>query len=88
MNKDRRKQIAEVTARIPELESLRDELKDALESIRDDEQEYFDNMPESFQYADKGTSAQEAIDALDAAIDALDGLDTDDITTALETAGN
>lgn len=86
MNKDRRKEIQEVADRIGELATLRDELKDAIESIRDEEQDYFDNMPESFQYADRGLKAQEAVDALNEAIDLLDSIDTDDLTNHLDTA--
>lgn len=65
MNKERRKEIDAV---IQDLESA----KERLESIRDEEQDYFDNMPESFQYAEKGEAAEEAINNLDYAIDQID----------------
>lgn len=44
---------------------------DAGESLRDEEQEYFDNMPESFQASEKGDNAQTAIDHLQEAVDSL-----------------
>lgn len=65
MNKARRKEIDSV------IEVL-EKAKEQLEVIRDDEQDYFDNMPESFQYAEKGEAAEEAISNLDYAIDQID----------------
>lgn len=65
MNKARRKEIDSVIATL-------EEAKERLESIRDDEQDYFDNMPEQFQYAEKGEAAEEAISNLDYAIDQID----------------
>lgn len=65
MNKARRKDIDSV------IEAL-EKAKEQLEVIRDDEQDYFDNMPESFQYAEKGEAAEEAISNLDYAIDQID----------------
>jgi hypothetical protein len=51
MNKERRFQIAKAVALIREAESV-------LETCRDDEQEYFDNMPEGFQKGKKGEAAE------------------------------
>jgi hypothetical protein len=65
MNKERRKVIARATVMI-------DEAKGILESCRDEEQEYYDNMPESFQNGEKGSTAQEAIDALEEAVSSLE----------------
>ena len=53
MNKQRRK----------ELETISDEIEkliERLESARDDEQEYFDNMPESIQAGERGERAEYA----------------------------
>ena len=41
-----------------------------LEYVREDEQEAFDNMPESIQFSTKGDQMQETLDLLD---DVLDG---------------
>ena len=65
MNKQRRKEIARAVAMIEEAKSI-------LETCRDEEQDYFDNMPESFQDGQKGEDAQTAIDALDEAISQID----------------
>lgn len=70
MNAVRRKVITSIQDQI---EALRSEL----ESIKDDEQEYFDNMPDSIQCSGKGDKADAAIAALDEVIDALvDAVDT------------
>lgn len=73
-----------------------DDLHTALESIRDEEQEYLDNMPESLQGGEKGDMAQSAIDAMDAALDSLteasdtgaDSEDAEELATAYETAAD
>jgi len=86
MNKDRRKSIAALAERIQELSTLVSEIKDGLVDLRDEEQDYFDNMPEGFQMADRGQNAEAAIVSLDDAISALDDFDADTITSSLEDA--
>ena len=58
MNKDRRKQIDEAGSVLQDALAL-------IEQIRDDEQEAFDNMPESLQQSDRGTASEAAIEELD-----------------------
>ena len=88
MNKDRRKEIQDIINRMAELESLRDELKEAIEAVRDEEQEYYDNMPEGLQGSDRGYAAEEAISNLDEAISALEDIDPSAIQSSLEEASN
>lgn len=57
MNKQRRKDLLDVA------ESLQEAL-DRLSEVRDEEQEAFDNMPESLQYGSRG-GAMQAIDTMD-----------------------
>ena len=47
MNKQRRQQPNELAEKIRAL-------KDEVETLRDEEQDYYDNMPESFQNGEKG----------------------------------
>lgn len=42
-----------------------------IEDLRDEEQDYYDNMPESLQGGDKGSTAEAAIEALTTASDSL-----------------
>jgi len=100
MNKARRKAIDELYNRLAtlqtELENLSnaDDMKDTAETIRDEEQEYFDNMPDSLQQGEKGQQASEAADNLTTAFDKLsevaDAITTlrDDVNEALEALDN
>tara|TARA_R100001530_G_scaffold15059_2_gene13494 strand:- start:1320 stop:1511 length:192 start_codon:yes stop_codon:yes gene_type:complete len=45
---------------------------DILEEAKFDEQEAFDNLPESFQYGEKGERMEEAMNYLDDAISSLE----------------
>lgn len=58
MNKQRQKDLLDVA------ESLQEAL-DRLSEVRDEEQEAFDNMPESLQYGSRGDAMQDAIDTMD-----------------------
>lgn len=62
MNNKRRKEIANT---IRQIESI-------VSSILADEEEAFDNMPESLQYSERGDMSQEAQDNLSGAVDALE----------------
>ena len=64
MNKARRKQISEI---IDALEIA----MSSIESVRDDEQEYFDNIPENLQGSDRYSIAEDAVDNLDNAYDSI-----------------
>ena len=85
MNNDRRKAIAAVRGEIELLVDQIDSIKTQLEDLRDEEQDYYDNMPESLQGGDKGQAAEEAVSNLDNAIDALD-VDLSSAIDALEDA--
>jgi hypothetical protein len=65
MNKQRRKAIAEAISAIEELVT-------DIENLRDEEQEYHDNMPENMQQGEKGEAAEAAVDALGNAAQLLD----------------
>lgn len=65
MNKERRKLIDEALDKI-------EAAKADLETARDEEQEYLDNMPENMRDGDKGQAAQEAIDNLESCINDID----------------
>ena len=59
---DDKEGIGEITS---EIESLVSDI----EYIRDEEQEYYDNMHENFQQGDRGQNAEAAVSALEQAID-------------------
>lgn len=65
MNKARRNEIQKC---IDELEDI----KSRLESVRDDEYEAYNNLPEGLMYSEKGDTMQEYIDDLDSEIGNLE----------------
>lgn len=65
MNKNRRKQIANL---IVSLETIKSEI----DNILSDEQEYLDNIPENLQCSERYDVADNAIDSLDLAISNVD----------------
>lgn len=70
MNAQRRKELARIAKRIDaELRALIEEIQSDIDTVKDEEQDAFDNLPESFQEGEKGERAQEALDALQGAYD-------------------
>jgi uncharacterized coiled-coil DUF342 family protein len=86
MNKQRRAALKEVAVKLDTLRDAFSEIQEEIANIRDEEQEYYDNMPESLQDGDKGQTAQAAIDALEEAVDAFDQFDFDDVIRGLSEA--
>ena len=69
MNKARRKWLEDVIAKL-------EEQKEELESIQCEEQESYDNMPESLQYSERGEAIEENANDLDSyAFDLQDVID-------------
>lgn len=72
MNKERRNRISAVIQKLGEC-------KEEIEAIKGDEQDAYDNMPESLQNSYKVEAAQSAIGALQVAEDSIE-----ESTTELE----
>lgn len=86
MNKQRRKQITEL---IEQLESLKSQIEEIdIDSIRSEEQDYRDNMPENLQNSEKAYNVDEAISQLEDADSCLGGAvsSIEDIISELENA--
>ena len=62
MNNARRKEIEKITA---DLEAI----KERIEALQEEEQDAFDNLPESIQHGERGDKMQSAIDNLEYAAD-------------------
>ena len=60
MNKQRRQQLAEASALLAQAQEI-------IESVKNDEQEAHDNLPDSIQYGEKGQQMEEYIGTLDEA---------------------
>jgi flagellar biosynthesis chaperone FliJ len=87
MNAERRKQIETARVLVHSAFSTLEEARSLLSDIRDEEQEYYDNMPESLQGGEKGDKANEAVNALESAHDEIDGFDFDGVFSSLDEAG-
>lgn len=67
MNNIRRKQIQRIWDAVSAVQS-------DLEDIQNDEQEAYDNLPESLQYSERGEAMENAISELEDAISSLEEL--------------
>ena len=65
MNKARRKELDRAADMLREAYSI-------IESCRDDEEDAYDNLPESFQDGERGEEMQEYIDVMDEVMDQID----------------
>jgi len=65
MNKDRR-------ARIDELSVNLEDIRAAIEMLRDEEQEAFENLPENIQESERGELMDSAVSSLDEASSAIE----------------
>ena len=97
MNKVRRGQLRNLSAKLSRIESIDDkavldECISILEDIKWDEEYYFDNMPENLQGSMRGCESEDAIDNMDQALDTLsEAMETeieeeflDAVSTAIE----
>lgn len=76
MNNTRRKQLRELAEKA-------EGLKQEIEELRTEEEEYYNNMPEAFQDGEKGDRAQTAIEYLDEAMTAAGDV-IENLTSAAE----
>lgn len=72
MNRARRKELERAV-------ELLQQAQEIIGSVRDDEQEAYDNLPEGIQYSERGEQMSEYVDTLDNAAD----YDIEDIITNL-----
>lgn len=88
MNEKRRKEIRRIADLLREIGSKFDDVKSALEIVRDEEREYYDNMHENLQSGDRGSRADEAASALEETYDEIENVDIDDLITKIEGAAD
>lgn len=65
MNNQRRKQLAGAIEKLEQAGALIEETKETVEFVNEEEQEAYDNMPESLQESERGQTIQENIDKLE-----------------------
>lgn len=100
MNKDRRKELDKLQDRITAVvEKVRDwgdvyaevcDIRDALEAIKDEENDGFQNLSEGLQAAERGQAMEEAVRQMEEGQSTLDELSStleiDNIISELESA--
>lgn len=94
MNNDRRKEISriieEIDSAVSTAKEKLEELQSSIESVRDEEQECMDNIPENLQGSERYETAEQAVDNLDSAVSSIEELieaiDTDDLIEHLNDA--
>ena len=69
MNKNRRDRLAKLSAQISDI-------MEKLEELRDEEQEAFENLPESLYSCKLGETMQTTISAIDDALSSLENTDS------------
>ena len=88
MNAKRRNAIDSVINELIEkFEEIKAEAIDQLSEIRDEEQEAYDNLPESLQESEKGENMQNCIDALEYFMSDLENMEIDGTDDLLEEIG-
>lgn len=96
MNKKRRKEIERLVLELTTIKDDVEKIKDRLdgvkldtETVRDEEQMAFENMPENLQGSEKGQAIEDYISSLDECVDELDeDLDIDFIDGVIEKLNN
>ena len=84
MNKARRASLKLALSKIETLTAYIEEIKEDLQGVLDEEEEAYENLPESIQGSEQGEQMQEYIEALEEAIDSLDEFDADELYTSIE----
>lgn len=69
MNKQRRKDLSAILNELADLRSR-------LETIQQDEQDAYDNMPEGLQQSERGQKAEECCSRLEDALTSFDEIDS------------
>lgn len=69
MNNARRKSVAEAL-------ELIEKARNILEEVKDEEQEAYDNLPESLQYGERGERMQENVDTIEEYLSYLEETDS------------
>lgn len=73
MNKARRKELSDVIRGLNTIQDKDDLYSwiNTLDNIKDNEQDYYDNIPENLQYSQRAENSEQAIEYLEEALDLL-----------------
>lgn len=79
MNRERRKRLQAVCAKMEAIAAEMEDIKESLQSIKEEEEEALSNLPEGLQDSERGQNMQGYIDTLDDVVDSLFELDMDEL---------
>ena len=65
MNKQRRKELAEAIEKLEKAIAMLEEAKETVECVTEEEQEAYDNMPESLQCSERGEMTLDNVGTLE-----------------------
>ena len=88
MNAPRRKNLQAIIEAIEDLKSQLEDHQSDLEELKDEEMEYFENIPENLQSSERYERAETSSSALESAYDTLYDLvsQLDDVTSSIQEA--
>lgn len=72
MNKQRRKELAEAIEKLEQATAMLEEANEIIDGVTEEEQEAFDNMPESLQCSERGYMTQDNVDTLEEIAQGMD----------------
>ena len=85
MNTKRRKTIENAVDRyLDDLMQIREELAEAIEDAVQEEQEAYDNLPETLQESSRGRDMQAVIDGMEDVLDMIRSQEEEDFISALK----
>lgn len=83
MNNARRKQIADVMKQLEPLIAAIADISADIDNIKEEEQEYYDNIPDSLKSSERALASENALEYLDNAIQAIEEFTEADIVSML-----
>ena len=86
MNKVRREALKKLIKKIEGIQEDIEAVVGELENLRDEEDEYIDNMPDGIRESERGERAEEARDNMDGAVDELTAIDFESILEQITAA--
>lgn len=88
MNNQRRKTLLVISNRLEELREIIGAIQDGIETVRDEEQDALDSLPEGLQGTARGEEMEANVESLSDVIDSLEEIDIDGMIEKInETVG-
>lgn len=87
MNKGRRKDLSKAVTLLNEAQAALENAKEIVESVKDDEDMAYENLPDSLKDSDKGVAMQDNVESLDGIAYELDSI-YDNVEEQIEEINN